>query len=140
MNFRKLALPLSIISALFNKTVMVIMLCLIFIGQSMASSIMFYKMIAMSTMVNMSHVSTMNTNMHANMAHDMESINGNESSPANCCKQECQCFANGCSAPSVFLKTFTTDALITSATKIHSHNEMILEQALTSLFRPPISS
>ncbi len=135
-----MALPLSIISTFFNKTVMVIMLCLIFIGQSMASSIMFYKMTAMSTMVNMSDVGTVNTSMHVNMAHDMESVDSNKSTPANCCKQECQCFASGCSTPSAFSKTFTTDVLITSATKIHCHNEMILEQALTSLFRPPISS
>ena len=140
MNVKKLALPLSVTSAVFNKTVMVIALCLIFIGQSMASSTMFYKMTAMATMVNMSHASSMNTNMHAYMVHDTTNVNSNDNPPANCCKQECQCFASACSAPSAFFKTFTTNALITLASKIHNPNEIISEQVLTSLFRPPILS
>jgi hypothetical protein len=112
----------------FYKTVMVILLCLIFIGQAVASSTMFYKMNSMSTMNNMSH---MMANMHANMDSD-------ENASADCCEQECQCSASGCSAPSIFSKTFTPKPLITSAAKIYSHNTMLPEQRLTSLFRPPI--
>jgi len=120
---------------------MVILLCLIFIGQSTASSTMFYKMTAMTAMGSMSHTSTMNINMHRDMvmspiAHD----EANNVSNSNCCKQECKCFASGCSAPSAFSKTFTSVALVTLPTKIYNHNEMILEQVLTSLFRPPILS
>jgi|GEM_PF-2551215 len=128
-------------STLFNKTVMIMLLCLIFIGQSMASSTMFYKMTAMSAMGNMSHTSSMKMDT---MVHHVENTvinaHSNESSTAECCQQECKCFASGCSAPSAFSKTFTTDILVEASTKIQNHNLVLPEQALSSLFRPPILS
>lgn len=125
-----------------NKTVMAILLSLILIGQSMASSTMFYKMAAMSTMGDMSHTSSMSANMHKNMSSMVHESNGKNANDniANCCKEECQCFASGCSAPSAFSKTLTDFSLPTLATRITNHNAVFPEHTLTSLFRPPILS
>ena len=127
-------------STIFNKTVMVILLCLIFIGQSMASSTMFYKMAAMSTMKSISHTDMIESNMHASMGHGVTNVDSNETNAMDCSKQECKCSVNGCSVPSAFSEILITRATIELATKIHSHSNILPEQALSSLFRPPIFS
>jgi len=125
-------------STFFNKTVLVMLLCLIFIGQSMASSTMFYKMTAMSTMGKMSHTSNMKMNSMNHFSSDATHVNSESTSTA-CCKQECKCSASGCSVPSAF-STSHTSAILESATKILSHTAILPEQALSSLYRPPILS
>lgn len=127
---------------LFNKTVLVIMLCLIFVGQSMASVTMFYEMAAMSSSKSTVH-SKMNASKPAmrSMSHcDENSIKESPDSQTKeqCCSQDCQCFTGSCSTASAFSKFIAYSGITTTSVKITSINHNPLTQTLPSLYRPPI--
>ena len=140
-----------------NKTVMVVLLCLIFIGQSMASVTMFYSMAGMqqsgkmmtemSSMQGSNHHSTQRNNT----AHDMSAMSDcNEEmmsektcasmSSDNCCEQECDCLTGGCSTVSAFSMIIDYTPVFATPSKIKSLNTITTSQTLTSLYRPPILS
>ncbi len=140
---------------------MVLLLCLIFIGQSMASMTMFYKMTSMQSMSNMSEMSSMTNSHHGmikvnaasehmNVMANSDDCNEEEEEKANtdcrsttndeCCAQECDCLTSGCSTISAFSTILNYTPEIAIASKISSLSPLLISQALTSLYRPPILS
>lgn len=116
---------------------MVLLLCLIFIGQSMASISMFYNMTAMQSMAGMSSMKGMHHMMEEadGSAHDMSTM-----STEDCCAQECDCSTSGCSTVSAFSTSMTYPPAFAIENKITSPNSLTASQTLTSLYRPPILS
>jgi hypothetical protein len=136
-----------------NKTMMVLLLCLIFIGQSMASMSMFYSMTSMQSMTKMSSVKSTQHKMQEpdssthNMSNmpdcDEENMADNTCdtmTTEDCCAQECDCLTTGCSTISAFSTIINSTPLFATASKIHLPNTLTLSQTLTSLYRPPILS
>ena len=138
---------------------MMLLLCLIFIGQSTASMSMFYTMTAMqSNMQAMAEMSSMK-NAHHIMAgsdgstHDMSAMtklsdcDEAEMTTAcatmateDCCAQECDCLTSGCSTVSALTTIINYTPVYSTTSKINSTNVLTLGQRLTSLYRPPILS
>jgi hypothetical protein len=125
---------------------MVLLLCLIFIGQSMASMTMFYEM---TSMKSMSSVSSMDSSHHDmnDMSNCDEEMMTTASSKAcstmsaeECCAQECDCLTSGCSTASAFSAVMYYAPDIAISSKISSLTTIVTSQALTSLYRPPILS
>lgn len=133
-----------LVPTFINKTLMVLLLCLIFIGQSMASMTMFYKMTSMQSMSNVSDISSMTSSHHnmSNMTDCNEEMmtTASTTTTEECCTQECDCLTSGCSTISAFsaVMHYTPDIAISS--KIVSSSALVTSQALTSLYRPPILS
>ncbi len=137
-----------ILPTFLNKTLMVLLLCLIFIGQSMASMTMFYKMTSMQSMSNVSNMSSM-TSSHHNMSNmtdcDEEMMTTTSTACSTtttekCCAQECDCLTSGCSTISAFSTDINYHADIAISNKIVSPSAFIASNTLTSLYRPPILS
>ncbi|WP_057833013.1 hypothetical protein [Colwellia sp. TT2012] len=141
-----------------NKTLLVILLCLIFIGQSVASMTMFYGMTSMQSMSAMSGMSSM-SNSHHDMSkmdtatHHMTAMTNISAcaqedmtntcpttATEECCAQECDCLTSGCSTISAFTAIINYHAEIAIANKIVSSSAFIASNTLTSLYRPPILS
>ncbi|MCP4984736.1 MAG: CopL family metal-binding regulatory protein [Colwellia sp.] len=126
-----------------NKTVMVLLLCLIFIGQSMASMTMFYGMTAMqldkqsmkSSHHNMSDMSDCDEDMMATSTMTCTSTTAED-----CCAQECDCLTSGCSTASAFAAVINYSAERVTSNKITAATELVTSQVPTSLYRPPILS
>ena len=124
---------------------MVLLLCLIFIGQSMASMTMFYGMTAMqldkqsmkSTHHNMSDMSDCDEEM---MATSSITKACSTTSTEDCCAQECDCLTSGCSTATAFAEVVHYTPEIAISSKIVSITTLVTSQALTSLYRPPILS
>jgi len=110
---------------------MLTLLCLIFIGQSVASSVMFYSMPSMNTGVMQEH--GMHGAIHSTQTSDSEDAE-------DCCSQELYCFASACSMLNLFSGFFNTDFVAGTSLKIASTDSLIASQKLTSLYRPPILS
>lgn len=126
-----------------NKTVMVLLLCLIFIGQATASMTMFYGMTAMQLNTqSMSGMSSMESPHHnmSDMTDCDEEMMKTASSTEDCCAQECDCLTSGCSTASAFVAVINYTAEMTISNKIITPSDVIISQALTSLYRPPILS
>lgn len=120
---------------------MIMLLCLIFVGQSMASSMMFYSMVDMENMDTLDHnMAMMDHGSDHNGANTVSTSSDDDSSSDDCCAKECQCFASGCSTISAFAKNNTNDLILDLSTKIHYDNSSIPNLTTTSLFRPPIFS
>jgi hypothetical protein len=127
------------VASLLNKTVLITLLCLILIGQSVASVTMFYNMTAMA-----SSNSTMHSEMNvtkSSMSH-CEENSSNKPSQANeqCCTQDCQCLTGSCSTASAFSKFIAYTGINATSVKIIPLNYSLLTQTLPSLYRPPILS
>jgi hypothetical protein len=122
-----------------NKTIMVLLLCLIFIGQSMASMTMFYGMTAMqsgmSSMENSHHDMNGMTDCDEAMAKTASTT-----STEDCCAQECDCLTSGCSTASAFTALLNHTPDIAISNKITSATTLLTDQTPTSLYRPPILS
>ncbi|PKH85949.1 hypothetical protein [Colwellia sp. Bg11-28] len=140
-----------------NKTVMVFLLCLIFIGQSMASMTMFYSMTAMQlNMQSMTEMTSIKSSNHQsekmnNTAHDMSAMSDCDEeamtntvcstmSTQECCEQECDCLSGACSTVSAFSIIINYTPVFATPSKINSLNTITTSQTLTSLYRPPILS
>ncbi|WP_057833011.1 CopL family metal-binding regulatory protein [Colwellia sp. TT2012] len=120
----------------FTKALMVLLLCLTFIGQVMASTLMPYRMMNMNevTMQGQSHDMAM-------MADNAEQMASDSATATNdCCTNDCECLIAGCSTFAALSQTSQTEFNMASASKIHSITTSALSQYLTSLYRPPILS
>ncbi|ALO36307.1 hypothetical protein CMT41_17375 [Colwellia sp. MT41] len=123
----------------FTKALMVLLLCLTFIGQVMASTLMPYHMM---NMMNMNEV-TMQQQSHdmAMMADNAEQMASDSATATNdCCTNDCECLIAGCSTFAALSQTAQTEFNMASASKIHCITTSALSQYLTSLYRPPILS
>lgn len=123
------------------KTLMVLLICLTFVGQAMASTIMSYHMMSMTGMSTQEQSHDMSKMAHSDhhMASDA-TANEAEKSSENCCVKTCNCFTGGCTAAVALIKDVTNDSIINFSAKINSLSNLVLSQQLTSLYRPPILS
>ena len=124
-----------------NKTMMVLLLCLIFIGQSMASISMFYNMTAMqSSAQSIAEMSSMKDAHHMMEASDGSTHDMSAMSSEDCCAQECDCLTTGCSTISAFSTINYYPPVFAIENKINIPTALVTSQTLTSLYRPPILS
>jgi len=130
-----------LVPTFINKTIMVLLLCLIFIGQSMASMSMFYKMTAMqSSTQSMTGMSSMKDGHHMMETSDSSTHDMSTMPTEDCCEQECDCLTSSCSTVSAFSTTINSPPAFAIENKINSPIALITSQTLTSLYRPPILS
>jgi len=121
------------------KTLMVLLICLTFVGQAVASTIMSYSMTGMSTQEQSQDMSQMKHSGH-HMTDDLTSDESKKSTK-DCCVKTCSCFAGGCSSAAVALNKYVSnDLIINFSSKINFISSLAQSQQLTSLYRPPILS
>ena len=153
----------------FFKILMVLLLCLSFIGQTVASTVMYYKMVGMmevndgSTSSQLTKMSIVNNHCNlmmgktsantilpsntpekppSHMLNDelIEKISEPENASSKCCEKSCDCFAGSCSVVAMTMKCLTHKFVIGLPTKISSVCSLAKSQRLTSLYKPPIMS
>ena len=143
----------------FFKTLMALLLCLSFVGQTMASSVMSYKMLSMNIMMQMDNESTSTVkptsnimkNMGSHCAYMMANSTANDTEPStisstmldktkNCCNDNCKCFSGMCVSAFSFNQNLINDIIFNDHTKFISVNDLFKSQRLTSLYKPPIIS
>lgn len=143
-----------------SKTLIVLFVCLAFIGQAMATTVMPYQMMSMmkinvqetsKSMSMMEHCKRNKVNASAGNIK-VESLgtvslatsekNNSEASTESCCNQVCNCFTGGCASVAVLIKSAITThySLVDPSFKILSYSNLALSQQPTSLYRPPILS
>lgn len=125
----------------FHKTVLVLLVCLTFVGQAMASTIMSYHMMSMEIMSNNEGSHNMMPMMdHSNHNMMNESSDSDTSCSEECCGKTCSCFSSGCSNLATLMKYSVNNPIIDSSLKIPSYLALAVSQQPTSLYRPPILS
>ena len=129
-----------LVPTFINKTLMVLLLCLIFIGQSMASISMFYSMTSMQSMADTSSMTSPHHNMSDMSDCDEATTPCSTTSTEDCCAQECDCLTSGCSTASAFTTVIHYIPEIAISNKIASATTLVTSQTPTSLYRPPILS
>jgi hypothetical protein len=119
---------------------MVLLLCLAFVGQTMASTVMSYHMISMKVMSSQKQLQNMPMMDHSN--HNMmgESVDKEDSTSEDCCANSCNCLAGGCSNFVTIMKNPDNNLIIGLSSKIPSYTRVAQSQTPTSLYRPPILS
>jgi len=124
----------------FSKTLMVLLLCLTFVGQAMASTIMSYQMMSMTGMNGQSMSQDMAMMDHSN--HNMleASADSSTTSTEECCTETCNCFTGGCSNVATFMTISSNVPIISLSAKILSYSSLAQSQQPVSLYRPPILS
>ena len=126
----------------YVRTLMVLLLCLAFIGQATASAVMSYQM------MNMSMTHEQISNNVAGMAHSDMMDNSHHMAASevitdtseDCCQNECNCYLTGCTTVATLPKSICHAPLTGGVVKISSLSPLVLSQSLTSLYRPPILS
>jgi len=133
------------LSKAFSKALIVLLICVAFVGQAMASTIMSYHMMSMRIMNG--QVQSQNMSMRDHSNHHMVSETSNhannaEISTEDCCTKTCNsCFTGGCSNIAVFMKDAVgSEPIADLSSKILSCSSLALSQQPTSLYRPPILS
>jgi len=127
---------------------MVLLVCLTFVGQAMASTFMSYQMMSMMGMNGQEQSQNMPMMDHSNhhLVNDMASDSSayspdkSETLMEECCTETCNCFTGGCSNVAMFMKVASNAAIVSSPTKILSFSCLAQSQQPTSLYRPPILS
>lgn len=124
----------------FSNTLMVLLVCMAFVGQTMASTIMPYQMMSMTGMNGQEQSQDMKMMDHSNHNMVSETSDNSEESTEDCCTQTCSCFIGGCSNVAVFMKGAGNAPIVGLSSKILSYSNLALSQVPTSLYRPPILS
>jgi hypothetical protein len=124
------------VSVNFPKTLMVLLLCLTFVGQTMASTVMSYHMMNMQGM----NAQSQPHDMSKMDSSDHIMVNDVDDQMTDCCAKECNCGASACSTVATISKTENNALIINLSAKIHSMSSLTLSQQFTSLYRPPIVS
>jgi hypothetical protein len=125
----------------FPKTLMVLLLCLTFVGQVMASTVMSYHMMNMKGMSAQDQSHSMSKMDHSGHSMTIDSTSGtSEKSTDDCCAKTCSCFTGGCSSVAVLIKDMSNESITDLSPKISSVSSLVLNQQLKSLYRPPILS
>lgn len=123
----------------FSKTLMVLLVCLTFVGQAMASTVMSYHMMSMEVMSGQKHSQNMPMMDHSNHNMMIDSSNAEESTE-DCCVKTCSCFTGGCSSLATLMIDSGSSPMIDLSSKISSFIPLTQSQQPTSLYRPPILS
>ncbi|WP_426360323.1 CopL family metal-binding regulatory protein [Pseudocolwellia sp. HL-MZ19] len=130
----------------FSKTLMVLLICLTFFGQAMASTVMSYHMMSMENMSSMHQEQSSDQSTSMSMMDHSQNTMGNdlnnESEPSDddCCDSFCNCFTSGCSPLFSIHRNISNDVVVDIAAKIYALPVQIQSQIPTSLYRPPILS
>ncbi|TWX54631.1 hypothetical protein [Colwellia hornerae] len=120
---------------------MVLLICVAFAGQAMASTIMSYHMMSMKGMNGQEQSQDMSMMDHSNHNMTSDSSDDLDKSEDDCCTQTCSCFTGSCSSIATFTKHALGNVLIIElSSKIFSSSSLVLSQQPTSLYRPPILS
>lgn len=146
----------EIVSFNIPKTLLVLLLSLIFIGQAMASSLMPYHMMNMAGMKSYQHPQGIkNIEHHSHQAshknidqvvsdnnvQEKSASVGSVSSKDHCCIKTKHCKVSMCSTIAALVQTEISTSITTPFyTKIQFTSDLVLSQSLTSLYRPPILS
>jgi len=132
------------VSAFLNKTMLLILLCLIFIGQSVAYTTSLYNMKNMASMASQHHKIVKDNTSHEQFIDCKKKSTIAMYCPTDpseeCCAQECECLTSGSSTVSAFLTAYNHSAIVKVSNKIAATHYLLASQVLTSLFRPPILS
>ena len=123
----------------FSKALMVLVLCLAFVGQALASTVMAYHLSGANAhaQVQVLDVTVMDTSH--NMSMDVQTSSFDETAE-ECCAESCNCFVSGCSTVAALPKMLSHDAIVDISIRISPLNSLAYSQYATSLFRPPILS
>ena len=123
-----------------SKTLMVLLVCLTFVGQTMASTAMSYHMMSMKVMGGQEQsqdMSMMDHSKHKMMSMDSDN---SDSKSEDCCDKSCNCMASGCSSITAMLQDIINVQPIDLSSKINSLSSLAASQQPKSLYRPPILS
>lgn len=124
-----------------SKRLMVLLVCLTFVGQTMASTAMSYHMMSMKVMSGQEQsqdMSMMDHSKHKMMSMDSDN---SDSKSEDCCDKSCNCMASGCSSISAMLQDIKQNTQpIYLSSKINFHSNLTASQQQKSLYRPPILS
>ncbi|MFT6900492.1 MAG: hypothetical protein ACJAXS_000658 [Colwellia sp.] len=127
-----------------SKTLIVVLACMAFVSQAMASTIMSYHMMNMKVMNEQSQDMSMMVHSDHNMVAAPDSLEESETtdkSVKDCCDSTCKCFTGGCSMIIALMRNVTDNGLIVNFSfKIFSSSHLALSQQPSSLYRPPILS
>lgn len=122
------------------KTLIVLLVCLTFVGQAMASTIMSYHMISMKGMSTQQQSNNMSKMDHSSHKMANDSSSDSEISEDNCCVQTCNCFTGGCSSLATLMKDSSNSPILGLSSKIPLYLSLVQSQQPTSLYHPPILS
>ena len=127
-----------------SKTLIVLLACMTFVGQAMASTIMSYHMMSMKVMNEQSQYMSMMDHSDHNMVATSDSFEESETtdkSMKDCCDGTCNCFTGGCSMIIALMIDVTDNGpIVNFSFKILSFSHLALSQQPSSLYRPPILS
>ena len=145
-----------------QKTFMVLLLAVTFIGQVMASSIMPYHMMSMSGMngmvMNHENIDTASNNSNHHQKHSMammdhsahmamanadvfaDKVESDPADPEQCCAKNCNCFVGQCSSTATLIKISASLPIVKTSVKISFFTTQIFNSYASSLYRPPIIS
>lgn len=124
----------------FSKTLLVLLVCLSFIGQAIASTMMSYHMISMSSMKGKTQPKNMPMMDHSQHNMMISDVDSSESNTENCCDHSCTCIVGSCSSIAVMLEKVNVIQPFDLSSKINSIVSLAPSQQPTSLYRPPILS
>lgn len=122
----------------YSKTLMVLLVCLSFVGQAMASTIMSYHMMAMTGIGGQAQSQDMPMMDHSNHNMAIDAAENSADSTEDCCNKLCNCFTGGCSSIAALIKYVSNRAIVDISSKILSYSRLAQSQQSTSLYRPPI--
>lgn len=120
---------------------MVLLICVAFISQALATTVMSYHMTSHALM-NM-------TGMHGNKGSHQpmqsmlsESASDSQSSMQDCCASKCNCFTGGCSTATAALIKYQTShhGILDVSSKIFYYSHLAQSHQASSVYRPPIIS
>jgi len=126
-----------------SKTLMVLLVCLTFVGQAMASTMMSYHMMSMTGMNEQEQSQNMPMMDHSNhnmVSETSDTSTSSDESAEDCCVKTCSCFTGGCSSVATFMKGISNSPIVDLSSKILSYSRLAQSQQPTSLYRPPILS
>jgi hypothetical protein len=127
-----------------SKTLIVLLACMAFVGQAMASTIMSYHMMNMKVMNEQSQDMSMMDHSDHNMvvaSGSFEQLEAADKSMKDCCDSTCNCFTGGCSMIIALMRNVTDNGPnVNFSFKILSFSHLALSQQPSSLYRPPILS
>ncbi len=126
---------------------MVLLICLTFVGQAMASTVVSYHMMNMQTvssqgmshnMADMEHCADNDNKVKSSNKAQSAALDDTATSTDDCCAKTCNCFTGSCSTVAALIKDINTAANDDFSAKILSTSSLAKSQQLTSLYRPPI--
>ena len=129
-----------LVNSNLSKTLMVLLVCLTFVGQAMASTVMSYHMMSMKVMSGQEKNQSMSMMDHSDHTMMNHASDDSDESTEDCCVKTCSCFTGGCSSIATLMKDINNNLIIDLSTKISSYSHLALSQQPTSLYRPPILS